>query len=49
MYTNNNKIKIFKTMDGPELKQLTPKPVGAKKEGLFIGRKGQYLRRFNNF
>ena len=41
MYTKNNKIKLFKTMYGIDLKQFTPKRVGGKKEGSSLGRAGQ--------
>ena len=41
MYTKNNKIKLFKTIDDLEFKQLTPKEVNGKTEGSLLGRAGQ--------
>ena len=40
-YTKNNETKLFKNMNGLELKQSTPKAVDMKKEASLIVRGGQ--------
>ena len=39
--TKNNKIELFKTMDGLEFKQPTPRAVSEKKEASLLGRARQ--------
>ena len=41
MYTKNNKMEVFKTVDGLEFKQSTSKAVDRKKEASLLGRAGQ--------
>ena len=41
MYTKNNKIELFKTIDVIEFKESRSKAVGGKKEASLLGRAGQ--------